>query len=223
MEQIKEVQQQWKEEKYALKEFENIGGVLGSGDYGYYTNYAINANDLTNKQIDGLVDQGYVKFFGYVNGDLWSSAISIPGFYEPDHNDFIENGYKLSKVLKKTVDVPVDEWNKIDQPLEGNIKTLKIKFMWDRCCQLGYRTRKLVKQTPITHRDVINFVDNFYNEVLTKGELKLLMELDDDDFVEIAKDAYFNDESIKRHEFIGNIFFEGFKSEYGVHKLLYGT
>ena len=98
-------------------------------------------------------------------------------------------------------------------------------FQYDRCSTLDYQERTLEKNTFITYRDILQFVDGFYNGYFTKGELELVKDTNDCfGYSDKAKEAYENDLQLKRKDVMGDcVYFEGFRKRGSKYELLLGS
>src|SRR3990170_7556498 len=109
-------------------------------------------------------------------------------------------GYRWETKRMVKILNPVNKCEWIDDAI-GTFKEINILFCYDRFCRLGTQKKILSKETLITYRDVLNFVDNFYGGNLTRNELELIMKTEDGfGYSDKAKDAFNNNTSLRRIE-----------------------
>ena len=213
-----------------MDKFDNITGFVGENDYKECHSQKINVDSLLEKDIDTLETMGYTKHYGYKNKGSWHNALN----YKTGKIDLIEKekkekeGYVLKKEMHKSSFVPINSCQWIDDLViidDCTIKNISFYFVIDRFSTLGYQKQILEQDTFITYRDILQFVDSFYNGVFTMDELKLVKDTDDCfKYCDKAKDAYINDTKLKRKEVMGDcVYFEGFREYDEGYRLKLGS
>lgn len=201
-----------------MNRFDKITGLVGNNNYELYHSHKIDVSKFTDTDIDNLIKKGYKKRFGYVSYGSWSDALYDyklgKKLDEPDPNEIkkqAEKGFKLQKIMIKSSHTNIDDCQWIDDIIDG-VKEIVFYFQYDRFSKLPYQRQILKRNTFITYRDVLNFVDSFYDGYLTKYELENVKDTDDCfGYSDIAKDAYNNNTKLKRKDIMGDCcWFEGF-------------
>jgi hypothetical protein len=200
-----------------MDKFDSISGSVGDNDYQEFKRYSINVDSFSTKDINNLEKNDYQKHFGYCKDGNWINALANEkGEIDPKEKLKMEkDGYILKKEKYKEILIPLDQCKWINNVIGNGMKEIVICFQYDRHSDLDYQEKKLKKNTFLTYKDVLEFVEKFYNKTLTKKELNLIRKTDDCfGYAEKAQDAYMNNKKIKRKEVMGDcVFFEGFREE----------
>ena len=201
-----------------MDKFDRITGSVGDNNYTECHSQTINVNKLTDAEIDTLETMGYQKYFGYEKGNFWCSAtLNENGRIDPKKIEKkIKKGYILKKEMFKVSNIPINQCQWIDDIViddeKCGYKKMTFYFPYDRYCDLELQKKILEQNTFITYRDILQFVDAFYDGYLTRDELKLVKDTTDVfGYSKLAKEAYDNDLSVKRKSVMGDKKrFEGF-------------
>lgn len=192
-----------------MDKFNKISGTIGKNDYYVHPlrTHDVDARELDDIDIQDLESINYKKRYGWVDiNGKWLNSVFI------SIDEAQSKGYKwevneMSKILSL-----VDKYDWIDDAV-GTFKEISILMSYDRFCRLGMQKKTLSKETFITYRDILEFVDKFYSDNLTHDELKLVMETNDlFGYSDEARKAYDNNTPLQRCEVMGDREnFEGFK------------
>ena len=189
-----------------MERFKKISGIICKHyDVKPFKTHDIDVRELSNNDIQALESIGYERRYRYVDIDgNWLHGIVT-------EDEASSKGYRLATKWMVKILNPVNKCEWIDDAI-GTFKEINILFCYDRFCRLGTQKKILSKETLITYRDVLNFVDNFYGGNLTRNELELIMNTDDGfGYSDKAKDAFNNNTSLRRIEVMGDReYFEGF-------------
>eukprot|EP01024_Parvocaulis_polyphysoides_P020856 TRINITY_DN1983_c2_g1_i2.p1 TRINITY_DN1983_c2_g1~~TRINITY_DN1983_c2_g1_i2.p1 ORF type:complete len:284 (-),score=36.40 TRINITY_DN1983_c2_g1_i2:391-1131(-) len=208
----------------SMERFKKISGVIGD-KYEVYISDKINVDDYTEDQVLQLLNKGFEKFYGYVKGGSWHNALvdyknNCQSLAVPDPEtqlEYEQKGYKLQKELYRSFRKNIHEFEWIQDPIEINFKKvygLKIYFQWDRYSELSYSGKTLEQDQFVTYKNVLDFVDEFYEGFLSVEELAKVKDTDDGwGYAEKAGEALERNQQIQRLEVMGDCqFFEGFRN-----------
>lgn len=209
-----------------MHKFKKVSGHIGENNYSIYHSHSINVNTMSDQDIFTLETMEYNKSFGYVNNGCWMNALIKKDTIDlKEKKKMEEKGYILEKTMIRHSHIPINKCVWIDDIIDDCIKKIVFKLPYDRYSKLDCQIKILEQDTFITYRDVLQFIDSFYNDYFTMEELEKVKDTNDCfNYSDLAKEAYKNKTKLKRKDVMGDCtWFEGFIEEDSVYILRLGS
>ena len=193
-----------------MDKFRTIDGIVGQNKYSESFKQTINVDGLTDDDICSLENMGYSKDYRWISKDYWESVVEFKnGKIDPEKiEQKKKKGLTLKKEMYKMKNIPIKDCMWIDHVILNDkltgYKEMTFFFLYDRYSELDLQKKILTQNTFITYKDVLNFVDEFYNGVLSDDELAKFEKLDDPfGYADLAKSALRNNTHLQRKCVIG--------------------